>query len=115
MLKIYWDEGRIRVKTKILKDPEINATDILHESAWGDDKGRNFKEIVGYGKFTLEIRVKKGQMSVTLNDDEQFLYKGIDMDRWGVFENYFKAGNYFQSRDEGSSAKVKYYDLKVYH
>jgi hypothetical protein len=70
---------------------------------------------VGYGKFTLEIRVKKGQMSVTLNDDEQFLYKGIDMDRWGVFENYFKAGNYFQSRDEGSSAKVKYYDLKVYH
>jgi hypothetical protein len=54
-------------------------------------------------------------MSVTLNDDEQFLYKGIDMDRWGVFENYFKAGNYFQSRDEGSSAKVKYYDLKVYH
>ncbi len=115
ILKIYWDEGRIRVKTKVLKD--INATDeeILHDKAWGDDKGRNFKEVVGTKKFTLEVVVIKGKMTITLNDKETFTYEGVDMERWGVFENYFKAGNYFQSRDEGSFAYVKYYELEVSH
>lgn len=115
VLKIYWDEGRIRVKTKILKNPEASDEEILHENAWGDDKGRNFKEIVGTNKFTLEVNVSKGLMTVTLNDRETFVYDGVDMERWGVFENYFKAGNYFQSRDNGSYAYVKYYDLKVSH
>ena len=32
-----------------------------------------------------------------------------------VFENYFKAGNYLQSKDEGAFATVKYYDLEVSH
>lgn len=115
ILKIYWDEGRIRVKTKVLKDPEASDEEILHEHAWGDDAGRNFKEIVGTGKFTLEVNVSKGLMMVTLNDAETFVYDGVDMERWGIFENYFKAGNYFQSRDEGSYAKVKYYSLEVGH
>ena len=115
ILKIYWDEGRIRVKTKVLKDPNASDEEILHEKAWGDDKGKNFKEIVGTDKFTLEVVVSKGRMTVTLNDNETFVYEGIDMERWGVFENYFKAGNYFQSRDEGSFAIVKYYELEVSH
>ena len=115
MLKIYWDEGKIRVKTKVLKDILATDEDILHESAWGDDKGRNFKEIVGYEKFTLEVRVSEGLMEVTLNDQETFTYKGVHIDRWGIFENYFKAGNYFQSRDENSHATVKYYELEVHH
>lgn len=115
ILKIYWDEGRIRVKTKVLKDVDASDEEILHEKAWGDDKGRNFEEIVGTGKFTLEVKVSKGIMTVTLNDEETFTYKGVDMERWGVFENYFKAGNYFQSRDEGSFAIVKYYELEVSH
>ncbi|MFK7755486.1 MAG: polysaccharide lyase family 7 protein [Flavobacteriales bacterium] len=115
ILKIYWDEGRIRVKTKVLKDVNASDEEILHEHAWGDDKGRNFQQIVGNEKFTLEVNVSKGLMTVTLNDDETFVYDGIDMERWGVFENYFKAGNYFQSRDEGSYAKVNYYELEVSH
>ncbi|MEM9053456.1 MAG: polysaccharide lyase family 7 protein, partial [Bacteroidota bacterium] len=60
ILKIYWDEGRIRVKTKVLKDPEASDEEILHEKAWGDDKGRNFRQIVGYEKFTLEVNVSAG-------------------------------------------------------
>ena len=32
-----------------------------------------------------------------------------------IFENYFKAGNYFQSRDEGAFARVNYYSLEVTH
>ena len=54
-------------------------------------------------------------MVISLNDNEFKVYEGIHMEKWGVFENYFKAGNYFQSRDEGSFAKVKYYSLKVEH
>lgn len=115
ILKIYWDEGRIRVKTKVLKDENATDEEILHDKAWGDDKGRNFKEIVGTDKFTLEVVVSKGRMTVTLNDEETFVYEGADMERWGVFENYFKAGNYFQSRDEGSFAYVKYYELEISH
>ncbi|MEL7145952.1 MAG: polysaccharide lyase family 7 protein, partial [Bacteroidota bacterium] len=115
ILKIYWDEGRIRVKTKVLKDKKAKVPEILHEKAWGDDKGRNFKEIVGTNKFTLEVNVSKGKMTITLNDNETFTYDGVDIEKWGVFENYFKAGNYFQSRDKGSYAYVKYYELEVSH
>ncbi len=32
-----------------------------------------------------------------------------------IFENYFKAGNYFQTRDEGAHATVKYFNLDVSH
>ena len=42
ILKIYWDRGRIRVKTKILKDKNASDEEILHEHAWGNDEGYNF-------------------------------------------------------------------------
>ena len=46
ILKIYWDNGKIRVKTKILKDINASDEEILHEDAWTDDKGFNFEEKV---------------------------------------------------------------------
>jgi hypothetical protein len=115
ILKIYWQDGKIRVKTKILKN--LNATDeqLLHEDAWGDDDGFNFEQNVDFRKFTLEVQVSKGKMVIILNGYEYKVYENIHMNRWGVFENYFKAGNYFQSRDEGAFAKVKYYELEVSH
>ncbi|MFY0593556.1 polysaccharide lyase family 7 protein [Roseivirga sp.] len=115
MLKIYWDEGKVRVKTKVLKNKKASDTDILHEDAWTDDPGRKFKEIVGYNKFTLEVKVSEGKMEVTLNDKETFVYDSEDISRWGVLENYFKAGNYFQSKERGAYAIVKYYELEVKH
>ncbi|MET7027943.1 polysaccharide lyase family 7 protein [Sediminicola luteus] len=115
VLKIYWDKGKIRVKTKVLKDKNASDTDILHEEAWGDDQGYNFPTAVGFEKFTLEVKVEKGRMTIILNDTETAVYEGVDLERWNVFENYFKAGNYFQSIDEGSYAKVKYYELEVTH
>ena len=115
MLKIYWQDGKIRVKTKILKNLNASATEILHEDAWDNDKGFNFKEKVGFKKFTLEVKVSEGKMVVILNNNEYKVYENIHMTKWGVFENYFKAGNYFQSRDEGAFAKVRYYELEVSH
>ncbi|WP_422859581.1 polysaccharide lyase family 7 protein [Flagellimonas sp. S174] len=115
ILKVYWKEGKIRVKTKVLKEKGISAEGILHEDAWGDDEGRTFKEEVGTGKFLIEVKVSKGKMVVSLNKNEFFVYDDVSMKRWGVFENYFKVGNYFQTRDKGASAKVNLYELEVSH
>ena len=115
VLKIYWDKGKIRVKTKELKNLNASNTEILHEDAWTDDKGFNFEQEVGFRKFTLEVKASEGKLVVVLNNNEYKVYKNIHMQRWGVFENYFKAGNYFQSRDEEAFAKVRYYELEVTH
>ena len=115
ILKIYWDKGKIRVKTKVLKNPSLTGDLLLLEEAWDDDEGFNFEQEVGFGKFTLEVKVSDGKMVVVLNNSEYKVYENIHMKKWGVFENYFKAGNYFQTRDEGAFAKVKYYTLEVSH
>lgn len=115
ILKIYWDNGKIRVKTKVLKNKSASDLEILHEDSWDDDEGYNFPTVVDFRKFTLEVKVEKGKMVIVLNNSEYAVYESSDLIRWNVFENYFKAGNYFQSRDKGSYAKVKYYELEVTH
>ncbi|WP_066629068.1 polysaccharide lyase family 7 protein [Labilibacter marinus] len=115
ILKIYWDNGKIRVKTKVLKNPNATYKGMLHEDAWGDDKGFNFEQEVGFRKFTLEVKVSDGKMVVILNKNEFKVYENIHMKKWGIFENYFKAGNYFQTRDEGAYSKVRFYELSVSH
>ena len=115
ILKIYWDNGKIRVKTKLLKNINATIPEILHEDAWDDDEGFNFEQKVGFSKFTLEVKVSEGKMVIVLNNNEFKVYENIHMEKWGVFENYFKAGNYFQTRDEGAFSKVRYYELSVSH
>ncbi|WP_178989318.1 polysaccharide lyase family 7 protein [Winogradskyella schleiferi] len=115
ILKIYWDKGKIRVKTKILKNLNASDTEILHEDAWDDDEGFNFKQKVDFRKFKLEVQVTDGKMLIILNDSEFKSYESIHIKKWGIFENYFKAGNYFQSRDEGAYAKVRFYELEISH
>jgi hypothetical protein len=115
MLKIYWQDGKIRVKTKVLKRTNLSGNTLLHEEAWDNDKGFTFEQEVGFSKFTLEVKASEGKLVVVLNNNEFKVYENIHMEKWGIFENYFKAGNYFQSRDEGSFAKVKFYELTVSH
>ena len=115
ILKIYWQDGKIRVKTKILKNLNASDQELLNEDLWDDDKGFTFNQEVGFGRFDLEVKVSEGKMVVSLNNNEFQVYENIHMKKWGVFENYFKAGNYFQSRDEGAFARVKFYSLSVSH
>ncbi|TRX72647.1 polysaccharide lyase family 7 protein [Carboxylicivirga sp. M1479] len=115
ILKIYWDKGKIRVKTKELKNLKATYEQTLHEDAWGDDKGFNFEQEVGFRKFTLEVKVSEGKMVIILNKNEFKVYENIHIEKWGVFENYFKAGNYFQTRDEGAFSKVRFYELSISH
>lgn len=115
MLKIYWQKGKVRVLTKKLKD--LNATDeeILHTNAWEDNEGHTFPENIGANTFVLEIIATDGRLEVILNETDSVVYEDIHMQKWSVFENYFKAGNYLQTLDAGASAKVKYYELEVMH
>lgn len=115
VLKIYWNDGYVRVHTKYLKDLDATDTEALHTDAWGDLTGMNFDEKVDFEKFTLEVKVSEGKMEITLNDNQTMVYEDVHMERWGIFENYFKAGNYLATLDEGAFAKVKYYSLEVSH
>lgn len=115
ILKIYWYRGRIRIKTKVVKDLDATYEELLHTSAWGDDEGITLPVDVGHDKFTLEVVVTEGNMEIILNDTYSVLYNSIHIQKWNIFENYFKAGNYFQSKEEGSFAKVKYYELTLSH
>ena len=115
VLKIYWEKGRIRVKTKELKNPNATVPEILHTDAWTDDEGHNFPLASDTEKFTLEIIASDGRLEVIFNETESVVYDDIHMQKWGVFENYFKAGNYLNTLDAGAFAKVKYYALEVSH
>lgn len=115
ILKIYWDNGKVRIKSKTLKNLNASYEEMLHEDAWANDEGFNFEQEVGFRKFTLEVKVSDGKMVIILNENEYKVYDSIHMKKWGIFENYFKAGNYFQSRDKGSFSKVRFYELEVSH
>ena len=115
MLKIYWQKGYIRAVAKALKDINASDTEILYTDAWKDGDSYTFSEYVGFEKFTVEIKASVGRMEVILNESVSKVFDDIHIERWGVFENYFKAGNYLQTKDQGSFAKVKYYDLTVTH
>jgi hypothetical protein len=54
-------------------------------------------------------------MKIILNGKQSKVYESIHLQKWGVFENYFKAGNYLVTKDKGAFAKVKYYQLEVSH
>jgi len=115
ILKIYWTDNKVIVRTKELNDINASNTEILHTSAWGDPPGFTFSESVGRDPFTLEVIVSDGRMEIILNDNESVVYDDIHIQRWGVFENYFKAGNYLVTTDDGAFSKVKYYELEVSH
>ncbi len=115
VLKVYWQDEKVRVVTKALKDISVSDTEMLKTSAWKDGESHTFSENVGFEKFTVEVKVTEGRIEVILNENMSKVFDGIHMEKWGVFENYFKAGNYLQTKDEGSFASVKYYDLTVSH
>jgi len=115
MLKIYWRDGYVRVHTKVLNDLDATYEEMLETSAWGNATAVNFDEYVGFEPFTLEVIASDGRMEITLNDEQTLVYDDIHMEKWNVFTNYFKAGNYLSSQDPDAFARVKYYDLEVSH
>jgi len=114
VLKIYWNKERVRVLRKVLKDLDVDDKSILTTDAWTDE-GHWFEKEVGFEKFQLEVIVSDGRMEVVLDDEERLVFEDEHMEKWSVFENYFKAGNYLVTRDHGAFSKVKFYSLEVSH
>lgn len=115
VLKVFWRDNKVYVRTKQLKDTTTTYEQMLDKDAWEDDDGKYFARTVGTDTFKLEVVASDGKMTVTLDDSETFVYEGVHMRYWGIFENYFKAGNYLQTTDAGAFARVKYYNLEVSH
>ncbi len=114
-LKIYWQNGIIRVVPIQLKNINDDVPEILFKNAWIDGGGFNFSENVGKEPFTLEVIASAGRLEIILNNKESKVYENIHMEKWNVFENYFKAGAYLQTTNKDAHATVKYYDLEVSH
>ena len=80
-----------------------------------NDDGFTFPVKVGYEPFTLEIIASENKMEVILNETYSRVYQGNSITKWGVFKNYFKAGNYLSTTDKNAFSRVKYYSLEVIH
>ncbi len=114
VLKIYWNDSRVRVLRKVLEDPSVSDTAALSTDSWTDE-GLWFNENVGFEPFNLEVIASDGRLEVILNNNESMVFDDIHMQRWGIFENYFKAGNYLVTTDAGAFSRIKYYELEVFH
>lgn len=115
VLKIYWQDNKVYVRVKQLKDTADTYQEMLETNAWKDDTGRYFARTVGTDTFTLEVIASAGRLTVSLDDSETFVYDNVHMRKWDIFENYFKAGNYLGTTDQGAFSRVKYYKLEVIH
>lgn len=113
LLKIYHQNNKIRVLRKVMVDPSASDDALLLKTAWKDDVAFYFDEGVATDKFDLEVIASDGRLEVKMND-ESVVFDDESMQRWS-FENYFKAGNYLQSRDVNAYAEVRYYELTVTH
>jgi len=114
VLKIYWDDGKLNVRRKILKDVTVSDTLILETTAWKDES-HWFNKTVGFDEFSLEVNATENLLEVKLDDNETLRFDDIHVQKWSIFENYFKAGNYLQSSESSAYAQVKYYELEVTH
>ncbi|KFC58862.1 Alginate lyase [Flavobacterium gilvum] len=114
ILKVYWDNGFIKLRSKRIANPSITGNDLLKEESWIDDDGYTFKKQVGFDKFTLQIVIKDGKMEVSV-DGEKKVYAGDNYDKWGGFNNYFNVGCNPQGDEQGTYGKVKFYTIEVSH
>ncbi len=113
-LKVFWDNGKIRVVRKVLKDWNTVGEDLYLKDSWKDDKGKSFRKAINFDKATIRITAKEGRIEIKLNDQRAIVFRDTDVQQW-YFENFFVAGNYLQSKEPGAHSIVKFYSLDVTH
>lgn len=114
ILKVYWDNGFIKLRSKKLINGVV-GDDIYRSESWEDDDGFIFKNKVDQEKFTLEIDITDGKMEVTLNKKETKVYSGENYKTWNAFDNYFTVGCNLQSDEVGAFANMKFYTIDATH
>ncbi|MGD1844671.1 MAG: polysaccharide lyase family 7 protein [Salibacteraceae bacterium] len=115
MVKIYWQNERLRVTRKVLKDESMVGDDLLLKSSWKETESTIYaKEKVGFEKVHIRIEVKKGKITIQVNEEKPIVFRDLSVSQW-YFENYFTVGNYLQSKEAGCHSTVKFYSLVVSH
>ncbi|MDQ5929491.1 MAG: hypothetical protein QG594_1270 [Bacteroidota bacterium] len=114
ILKVFWDNGYVKLRSKRLADPSITGVDVLKEDSWIDDDGYTFKNKVDFDKFNFQIEITEGKMKVSVNGEDK-VYSGGDYKLWGSFDNYFTVGCNLQGDETRAYANVKFYSLDVTH
>lgn len=112
--KIFWQNEKLRMTRRVLKDETLVGDELLKKSSWKEDDGFYLKGDVGFEKVKIRIELKKGKIIVQVNDQKPRTIRGLSITQW-YFENYFTVGNYLQTKDENSHSVVKYYKLKASH
>lgn len=114
LIKIYWQNEKIYITRKVLKDEAMVGDALLMQDSWREGDGVYSQETIGFEKVRIQIEMKKNKISIQINDEKPIVYRDLSVSQW-YFENYFTVGNYLQSKDENAKAIVKYYELAVSH
>ncbi|MGB3467111.1 MAG: polysaccharide lyase family 7 protein [Cyclobacteriaceae bacterium] len=114
LFKITWQDGRIKIQRKILKNESTVGDQLFRKEAWEKDEPRFVDKKVGFEKFEISITAKKGKIEIRIDDEPPVIYRDTSVKQW-YFENYFTAGNYLQTKSADAHSIVKYYYLKVTH
>lgn len=114
MLKIYWQDGYIKVVRKILKDDGTAGDALLDKKSWKEDKGLHSKRRIGNDKVKIRLELKRGKILVQIDDERPIVYRDLSVAQW-YFENYFTVGNYLQSKEDNCFSTVNYYKIEVVH
>jgi len=113
-LKVFWDNGKIRVVRKILEEWNTVGDALIMTDSWEDDRGKAFRKAINFNKAKISIKAEEGRIEIKLDDQRSVIYRDLNVQQW-FFENYFVAGNYLQSKDEGAHSIVKFFSLDVTH
>ena len=113
-IKVIWDDGKIRVVRKVLKEWDTVGEALFMSSSWKDDKGKTFRKTIDFNKAKIRIMAREGRVEIQLDDQRPIVFRDSDVSQW-YFENYFVAGNYLQSKDAEAHSIVKFYSLDISH
>jgi len=114
MLTVYWQDERIKVQRKVLKNGAAMEKELVMKDSWENDAGRYFNKKIGFEKAHIEIKVEEGRVEIQLDDQKPIVYRDTNIRKWPL-DNYFNAGNYLQTKSVVAHAIVKYYKLQVTH
>lgn len=113
-LKVFWENGRIRVVRKVLEEWDTVGDALLMKDSWEDDKGKAFRKAIDFNRASIKIVAKEGRIEIHLDEQRPIIFRDTHVKQW-YFENYFVVGNYLQSKDKDAHSIVKYYSLNVSH
>ena len=114
MMKIYWQDGYLKVVRKVLKDEGTAGDALLNKKSWKEDKGVHSKRKVGNERVQIRLELKRGKILIQIDDEKPIVFRDLSVAQW-YFENYFTVGNYLQSKEDGCFSTVNYFKIEVTH